>query len=133
MQFDKDMNSNQAELFLEIRDFIIVQIEKHGLHVKEKFSENITSYFSQEYQSGFCYLRTKGTSKNNYVHIGWFRGAKFYDKTDLLFGKGKTIRGQIVTILDKIQKEAISSYIEQTEIILIENDERKKAKQLLKS
>ncbi len=128
MQFDKDMNSNQAELFLEVRDFIILQIEKQGLHVKEKFSENITSYFSEEYQSGFCYLITK----DDYVHIGWFRGAKFYDKIDLLFGKGKTIRGQKVTVLDEIQKEAISFYIKQTEILLIENDEIQKTKQLLK-
>ncbi len=128
MQFDKDMNSNQAELFLEVRDFIILQIEEQGLHVKEKFSQNITSYFCEEFQSGFCYLRTK----DDYVHIGWFRGAKFYDKTDLLFGKGKTIRGQKIKIFNAIQKEAISSYIEQTEIILIENDERRKVKQSFK-
>ena len=121
MQFDKDMNSNQAELFLEIQDFVITQIENYTLKARAKYSPNITSYFSTEFDSGFCYIRTK----DDYVHIGWFRGSKIQDDANFLFGNGKMIRGQKIKILDKNQKDAIESYVEQTYILLVENQEKK--------
>ena len=116
MQIDKDLNSEQAELFLDVREFITSEIEKYVQKVKEKYSENITSLFCKEFNSGFCYLRVK----DDHVHIGWFNGSKINDKLGFLFGNGKQIRGQIVKILDEECKQAISFYVEQSYICLVE-------------
>lgn len=122
MQFDKDMNSDQAELFLEVQELVINEIEKYSNKARQKFSDNITSYFCDEYESGFCYIRTK----DDYVHIGWFKGHKLEDKYNLLFGNGKMIRGQKIKVFDEVQKNAIKSYIKQTYIVLVEKDELRK-------
>jgi len=119
MQFDKDLNSIHAELFLEVRELIKNCI---GNDVKEKYSENITSYFSSE--GGFCYLKTYET----HLHIGWFRGININDKYGFLFGNGKTIRGQKVKVLDKKTKESIEYYIKEILIFLIEHNELQKLK-----
>ena len=124
MQFDKDLNSDQAELFLEIREYLTAEIEKYVEKVIEKYSDNITSLFSKELCGGFCYIRTKDKG----VHIGWFRGVNIEDKHGLLFGNGKQIRGQMIHKLDKAQKEAISSYVMQSYYALIEKEELKRMK-----
>ncbi len=114
MQFDKDLNSKNAELFLQIRDFLMESIGKDRF---EKQSENITSYFCKE--GGICYIRTK----DNYLHIGWFRGIHIEDKYNLLFGNGKTIRGHTIREFDELQKEAVKYYIDETITFLIEHNE----------
>jgi len=119
MQFDKDLISIHAELFLEIRDLLKDCI---GEDVKEKYSENITSLHSKE--GGFCYLRTYDT----YVHIGWFRGSHIEDTHGFLFGNGKTIRGQKIQKLDEKTKESIKYYVQETLYFLIEHNEIVKMK-----
>lgn len=128
MQFDKDMNSPIAELFLDVRAFIMKTMKKSKLKIIERYTPNITSYYCQEYDTGFCYIKTKG----NYVHIGWFQGINLEDKDNLLFGNGKIIKGQKITKLDKSEKNAIASYLEQTQILLIEKIEQKEIKKSLK-
>jgi len=118
MQFDKDLNSQKAELFLEVRAYITDELQIYIHKVVEKYSENITSLFCKEFSSGFCYLRVK----DDYIHIGWFNGAKIEDKFGLLFGNGKQIRGQKIKVLDDVCKTAISYYVEQSYILLIEKD-----------
>ncbi len=118
MQFDKDLASDQSELFLSVRAYITDEIELYVDKVKEKYSDNITSLFCKEFSSGFCYIRVK----DNYVHIGWFNGARIEDKFGLFFGNGKQIRGQKITLLDKNCKKAISYYVEQSYISLIEKE-----------
>ncbi len=122
--FAKDSNSPLAELFLSTRDYIKICI---GNGVKEKFSENITSYFSKE--GGFCYLK----AYDDYIHIGWFRGRHLDDKYSKLFGKGKTIRGQKVIKLDKLTRDAIRDYVQQTLIFLIEHNELMKMRNINKN
>ena len=124
MQFDKDMNSAQAELFLKVRGLIMDEI---GDDVKEKFSDNITSYMSKE--GGYCYLRVK----DGFVHIGWFRGVNFDDKYGLLFGNGKVIRGQKLKSLSDTERESIIYYINQTREFLDEHNELMKMKKKLVS
>ncbi|WP_024954173.1 hypothetical protein [Sulfurospirillum arcachonense] len=128
MQIDKDLNSNTAELYLKVRSFIIKNIEKYNTKVTEKYSQNITSIFSKEFNNGFCYIKTK----DNTVHIGWFKGSSIEDIPQLLLGKGKYLRGQKIIKLDKIQKDAIKYYIQQTQILLLEQQEKKKLKSMLK-
>ena len=128
MQFDKDMNSHLAELFLDVRDCIIKNISKDKNNIKENFTNNLTSYYSKEFDSGFCYIRVK----DNYVHIGWFKGALIEDVPNLFFGKGKVLRGQKIRKFGKIEKKAIKYYIEQTKILLIEQFEKKQMKRVMK-
>lgn len=123
MQFDKDLNSEQAELFLDVREFISTCI---GEDLDERYRDNITSYYSKE--GGFCYMKTYHT----YVHIGWFRGVHIEDKYNFLFGQGKTIRGQRIKKLDKKTKESIKYYIQQTLFFLIEHNELQKIKNFKK-
>jgi len=110
---EKDSSGEHAELYLAVRDFIKNKI---GEGVREKFSQNITSFFSKE--GGFCYIRVK----DDYIHIGWFRGRYIDDRYQLLFGKGKTIRGQKVYKLDKKTKESIEYYINETLMFLFEHN-----------
>lgn len=124
MRFDIDANSPNAELFLNIRDFILKEIKKDGAKAREKFSENITSFFSSEFQSGFCYIRTK----DDFVHLGWFKGAFIDDRYDFLSGNGKLIRAHKIKKLDKLQKDAIKYYILQTKLLHVANIEKRNMK-----
>ena len=124
MQFDKDMNSEVAELFLDVREFIIKEIKKSDTEIIEKQTEHLTSFYAKEFDNGFCYVKTK----ENYVHIGWFKGAMIEDTHNLLEGNGKIIRGQKIKQLDKTQKKAIKYYIKQMQIILMEHQEKKRLK-----
>ena len=112
--FEKDSNGEYAELFLEVRAFIKKCI---GQSAKEKYSANITSIQSTE--GGFCYIRVK----DDYIHLGWFRGRHINDKYNLLFGNGKTKRGQKIYKLDSSSKEAIKYYVNETLIFLFEHNE----------
>ncbi|MBU0632487.1 hypothetical protein KKA17_07570 [bacterium] len=111
--FEKDSTGEYAELFLHVRDYIKICI---GNDAREKYSENITTLYSKE--GGFCYIRVK----DDYVHIGWFRGRHIDDKYNLLFGKGKTIRGQKVYKLDKPTRDAIKHYVHETLMFLFEHN-----------
>ena len=117
--FEKDSNSEYAELFLETRAFLKECI---GKKAKEKYSANITTLQSKE--GSFCYIRVK----ENYIHLGWFRGKHIMDKYNLLFGNGKTIRGQKIYALNKVTKDAIKYYVEETLIFLFEHNELKRMK-----
>lgn len=117
--FETDSTGEYAELFLDVRDYIKICI---GNGVKEKHSENTTTFSSKE--GGFCYIKVK----DNYIHIGWLRGAKINDRYNLLFGAGKTIRGHKVYKLDKQTREVIWYYVNETLIYLFEHNELKRLK-----
>lgn len=112
--FEKDSRGEYAELFLKTRDFIKICI---GNDAKEKYRENITTLYSKD--GGFCYIRVK----DDYIHLGWFRGKYINDKYNLLFGDGKTLRGQKVYKLDKFTREAIKYYTKETLSFLFEHNE----------
>ncbi len=114
MQFDKDLNSEHAELFLETRDFIKNCI---GEDAKDRYKENLTALHSSE--GSFCYIKTHSYG----VHLGWFNGVRIDDKYGFLFGDGKILRGQIIKKLDKKTKIAIEYYVNETLIYLIEHNE----------
>jgi len=118
MQIDKDLNSEYAELFLDVRVFLTTEIEKYVSKLLEKYSDNITTLYTKEFSSAFCYIRVK----DNHVHIGWFNGAKIVDTPGFLLGNGKHIRGHKIHKLDTISKEAIAYYTEQSYIRLVEKE-----------
>lgn len=118
--FEKDINSEKKELFLEVREFLL----EHILDVKEDCKENITSYKTK--LGMYCYIKVK----NDYIHIGWGRGAKLGDPYNVLFGNGSVVRGQKVLNLDKKTKSILKDFIDQTTIILIENNELKSIRKI---
>jgi len=117
--FERDSRGEYAELFLKVRDYIKICI---GNDAREKYSENITTLYSKE--GGFCYIRVK----DDYVHVGWFRGRHIDDPYQLLFGKGKTIRGEKVYRLDTVTREAIRYYVRETLMFLFEHNGLKQLK-----
>ena len=76
----------------------------------------MTRLYSKE--GGFCYIKVK----DDYIHIGWFRGRYISDKYNFLFGKGKSIRGQKVYKLDKITRDSIKYYVNETLMFLFEHN-----------
>jgi hypothetical protein len=124
MQFDRDVNSELSELYLDVRAYIMQCIDTDENNIIENFTDNLTSYFHKEYHSGFCYIRVK----DDFVHIGWFRGASMIDIPNQFFGNGKCLRGQKIKKLDTKTKKAIKYYVEETKGILIELAEKKKFK-----
>jgi len=117
--FEKDSNSQLAELFLQVRDYIKICI---GNDVKEKHNKNTTSFFTKE--GGYCSIRVK----DDYVCIIWFRGSFFDDKYEMLIGKGKYARNQKVYNLNSKTRESIRYYIQETFVKLIEYNELAKIK-----
>jgi len=113
MQFDRDINSSKSELFLEVREFMLENIDE----VYEDSKEHITSYKTT--LGMYCYLKVK----NNYLHIGWGRGAKLEDSYGVLIGGGSIVKGQKVEKLDSKTKKILKDFINQTTIILIEHSE----------
>jgi hypothetical protein len=122
MQIDKDLNSEYAELYLDVRKFVSLEIEKYSEQVIEKYSQNITTLYGKGFCSAYCYLRIK----DDFVWIGWFNGTRIVDEFGFFFGDGKQIRGQRVRILDDKCKQAIAYYVEQSYISLLEKDAIKK-------
>lgn len=117
--FEKDSNGANGELFLLVRDFIKVAI---GNGVKEKFRENVTSYFTKE--GGYCSIK----AYDEFIQIGWFQGNRIDDRYDLLTGNGKKLRSLKIYTLERKSRETIKYYADQTMLILIEQNELKKIK-----
>jgi len=117
--FEKDSNSFVAELFLQVRDFIKICI---GNSVKEKHNEYTTSFYAKE--GGVCSIKVSGES----IYLNWFRGSSIEDKYNKLEGDTKVSRVQYVYTLDKLTRDMIRYYVDQTFIFLIEYNELKKIK-----
>lgn len=115
--FDRDCNSEFAELFLRVRDFIRLCI---GEDVKERYNENTSSFYNKE--GGFCSIRVK----DDYIYLSWFKGAYIEDKFSFLEGESKVSRFQKIRVLDRAARESIDYYIRGTLIYLIEYNELKK-------
>lgn len=117
--FERDSNSPLAELFLEVCDYVKITI---GNDVKVRYNPNTTTFYTKD--GGYCYVK----AYEDYIHVGWTRGRYIEDKYSLLFGTGKTIRGQKITKLDKTTREVIRYYVHETLVFLIEYNELKKIK-----
>lgn len=110
--FERDSRTEQAELFLALRDYIKICI---GNGVKEKQRENVTSFFARE--GGFCSIRVKESA----VLIGWFRGSSIGDPFGLLEGSGKRLRTQKAVLLDRETRSAVRHYVLESRIRLLEH------------
>lgn len=81
MQYDKDIQSEYKELFLEARKLLF---SFEGIVETKK--ERITTYSNSK--GGICHMRTMPYG----VDFGFLKGAKMEDTKGVLTGKGKAIR-----------------------------------------
>ena len=99
MQYDKDLESEFKELFLQAREILM----SHEGIVETK-KPRITTY--SNIKGGICHLRTMPYG----IDFGFLKGAKMKDALGLLTGKGKAMR---VLPLKQLNKEVIDYYIKQ--------------------
>lgn len=99
MQYEKDIKSKHAKLFLEARK-ILLSFEG----VKETKKERITTYSKNK--KGICHMRTMPYG----IDFGFLKGVKLEDKYNQLTGTGKVMR---ILPQKTLNKEIITYYIKQ--------------------
>lgn len=99
MQYDKDLQSEHKDLFIQAREFLL---SFEGMTETKK--ERITTYSNQN--GGICHMRTMPYG----IDFGFLKGAKMEDKLGLLTGKGKAMR---VLPQKELNKEAVEYYTRQ--------------------
>jgi len=99
MQYDKDLESEHKNLFLQAREFLL---SFEGIIETKK--ERITTYSNDK--GGICHMRTMPYG----IDFGFLKGAKMEDKLQLLTGKGKAIR---VLPQKELNKKAVEYYLKQ--------------------
>ncbi len=100
MQFDKDIQSEYANLFLKARE---VLLSYEGIVETKK--KRITTYSNSK--GGICHMRTMPYG----VDFGFLKGAKMKDKIGVLIGKGKAIR--VLPQKGELDEKIIRSFIDQ--------------------
>jgi len=100
MQFDKDLQSEHKNLFLQARELLL---SFEGITETKK--ERITTYSNKK--GGICHMRTMPYG----VDFGFLKGAKMTDEYSLLTGKGKAIR--VLPQKGGLHKKVITHYINQ--------------------
>ncbi|WP_276390718.1 hypothetical protein [Eudoraea chungangensis] len=99
MQYDRDLQSEHKEVFLQARDFLL---SFEGIVETKK--ERITTYSNKK--GGICHMRTMPYG----IDFGFLKGAKMEDSLGLLKGNGKAIR---VLPQRELNKKAVEYYIKQ--------------------
>ena len=99
MQYDRDLQSEHKDLFLQAREFLL---SFEGIIETKK--ERISTYSNEK--GGICHMRTMPYG----IDFGFLKGAKMEDKLGLLTGKGKSIRVLPQRALDK---KAVEYYLKQ--------------------
>lgn len=99
MQFETDMASNQKDLFLAARAFLV---ERYSFTETKK--PRITTYSDKN--GGICHMRTMAHG----VDFGFLKGALMKDDHAALSGNGKRMR---VLSLSELDENLISYYLDQ--------------------
>jgi len=99
MQYDKDLQSEHKELFLEAREYLL---SFEGIVETKK--ERITTYSNKE--GGICHMRTMPYG----IDLGFLKGARMEDDLGLLKGNGKAIR---VLPQEELDKSVVEYYLSQ--------------------
>ena len=100
MQFEKDLQSEFKELFLQARALLL---SFEGIVETKK--NRITTYSNEK--GGICHMRTMPYG----VDFGFLKGAKMEDKYGVLTGKGKAIR--VLPQKGQLDTEVINYFIYQ--------------------
>lgn len=107
-QFEKDLLSNNKDLFLETRELILSYPQMMELQ------KSIITTFAND-NGPICNMRTM----NKTLEITFLKGINLKDKHKLLTGSGKEMRSLTI---DNLDKEILSYYIQQA----IKINERKR-------
>lgn len=99
MQYNKDLQSDHKDLFLQVRAFLLGH---NGMQETKK--SRITTYSNP--RGGICHLRTMPQG----IDIGFLKGAKMEDELGLLQGDGRAMR---VLPLKEFNQEVIEYYLNQ--------------------
>jgi len=81
MQFEKDLESEFKDIFLQAREILL----SYDGFIETK-KDRITTYSNSK--GGICHLRTMPYG----VDFGFLKGAKMENKDGMLIGNGKAIR-----------------------------------------
>ncbi len=100
MQFDKDLQSEHKDLFIQARDLLL---SFNGIVETKK--ERITTYSNEK--GGICHMRTMPYG----IDFGFLKGAKMQDKFGALTGKGKAIR--VLPQKAKLDEEVVHYFMNQ--------------------
>ena len=100
MQFQKDLQSEFKDLFLQARALLL---SYEGIVETKK--ERITTYSNDK--GGICHMRTMPYG----IDFGFLKGAKMEDKYGVLTGKGKVLR--VLPQKGKLEESVVKYYINQ--------------------
>lgn len=121
--FQKELNGEFAELFLDVRDYIKIVI---GNSVKEKQNSTNTSYKIKE--GSICSLKVVDDT----VVIIWLKADKIDDIYTIFDNQKTKQKIQKIENLDSKTRQMIRYYVQQSYIYLIEYHALKENKKGLK-
>jgi len=120
MQFDKDINGKYAEIFLKLREILLGYQD-----IKEIKNAKQTSY-SDSYAI-VAMMRDRG---DTFV-FALGKGYALQEKYPFLKGSGKIVRHMYFSDISDINEDLVREIIEETMILNMETDERKRLKKNL--
>jgi len=117
VQFDIDSRGRFADIFFELRDIIL------GFDgVREQRNAKQTAYYSE--YSAICFLR----SNEQRLTLALAQGAKLQEIYPFLEGEGKLVRHIYFYDDSAVDRELISSIIEESVILTLEQYELNRLK-----
>ena len=111
MQFDVDINSKFADLFLKVRETLLSFEE-----IRELKNAKQTSYYDE--YSSICFMRTRPKG----LTIAFGNGAKLNELFPILEGSQKIVRHLYVASIDEFDEGLMRRLIEESLILNIEKD-----------
>ena len=117
MQFDEDLNSKHADMFLKLREIVLSFDD-----IYEKKNAKQTSYYDA--YSSICFIRLK---KNTLV-FALANGARLSEKFSQIVGEQKIVRHIYFKNKDEIDEALVKAIIEESLILNIEKDAIKEMK-----
>lgn len=109
MQYDLDICSDQAELFLHLRS-VILSFEA----IKEKKNAKLTSYYDS--YSTVCMLRVR----KGKVRLSFANGARMYEQFKELLGNSRIVRFVEFSSIEDVDEKRINALLEESLLLNIE-------------
>ncbi len=113
MQFDHDLQSPYADLFLRVRDLLLGFDEIH-----EVTNPNQTTY-KETGGYAVCLMRTREDG----LHLVFAQGAKLEGRYPELRGDGKVVRYLLLHSKKDMDEETIKAMIEESLVLTLEQRE----------
>ena len=113
MQFDHDLQSSYADLFLKLRDLFLSFDEIHEVR-----NANQTSYKDTDgYAIVLMRVREEG------LRLTFAQGAKLQSQYPFLRGEGKVVRYLLLQNEEEVDEEVLKEMIEESLVLILEHKE----------